>query len=64
MDNNGDPNNMNNQADYGNEDYDGGAGDNQPGADNMGGEEVDQYFDDAGDIGYLPADHVRIIIIS
>jgi hypothetical protein len=21
-------------------------------------EEVDQYFDDAGDIGYLPADHV------
>jgi hypothetical protein len=27
---------------------------------NQGGNEgdVDQYFDDAGDIGYLPADHV------
>ena len=22
------------------------------------GEEQDEYFDDAGDIGYLPADHV------
>jgi hypothetical protein len=21
-------------------------------------EDVDEYFDDAGDIGYLPADHV------
>jgi hypothetical protein len=37
------------------------------GADNAGGNggndggddpDVDQYFDDAGDIGYLPADHV------
>jgi hypothetical protein len=25
--------------------------------------EVDQYFDDAGDIGYLPADHVTIFIV-
>ena len=47
-----------NDNDYGNEDnYDG----NEP-ADEGGNEpadgEVDQYFDDAGDIGYLPADHV------
>jgi len=27
-------------------------GDNDP------EEDVDEYFDDAGDIGYLPADHV------
>ena len=58
-----------NNGDYGNEDYD-GAGDNNGNADgnvdgndnnnNGGGNEgeVDQYFDDAGDIGYLPADHV------
>ena len=53
MDNNGD--NMDGQADYGNEDYEGAPGDNQP---DNNGEEVDQYFDDAGDVGYLPADHV------
>ena len=31
--------------------------------DNGAGEDgdVDQYFDDAGDVGYLPADHVRKI---
>jgi hypothetical protein len=29
------------------------------GMDDGGAEEdVDEYFDDAGDIGYLPADHV------
>lgn len=32
-------------------------GDNDP------DEDVDEYFDDAGDIGYLPADHVSIMII-
>ena len=26
--------------------------------DDGGEEDVDEYFDDAGDIGYLPADHV------
>ena len=26
--------------------------------DDGGDEDVDEYFDDAGDIGYLPADHV------
>ena len=37
-------------------------------ADRLGGEqpaneepENDEYFDDAGDIGYLPADHVSFI---
>ena len=30
----------------------GGMGDEEP------EEDVDEYFDDAGDIGYLPADHV------
>lgn len=29
----------------------------QPMEDMGEGEEVDDYFDDAGDIGYLPADH-------
>lgn len=28
------------------------------GQDPDGGDEQDEYFDDAGDIGYLPADHV------
>lgn len=34
-------------------------------ADNAGdgAENVDQYFDDAGDIGYLPADHVTLPLI-
>jgi hypothetical protein len=51
--------------DYGNEDYDPNAannnGDDGNDGNNGGGndENVDQYFDDAGDIGYLPADHVR-----
>lgn len=55
MDNGDDPNN-DNPADYGNEDY----GGNEEGANDMNGGdgEADQYFDDAGDIGYLPADHV------
>lgn len=52
----------NNPGDYGNEDYNdpnGGAPDDMNG-NNEGGDggDVDQYFDDAGDIGYLPADHV------
>ena len=51
--------------DYGNEDYDPQApNNNDDGNDGNGGnndENVDQYFDDAGDIGYLPADHVRKI---
>lgn len=36
-------------------------GDNNGGDGNGAGEDgdVDQYFDDAGDVGYLPADHVR-----
>lgn len=29
--------------------------------DNGDDPDVDQYFDDAGDIGYLPADHVTNI---
>ena len=29
-----------------------------------GQEEVDEYFDDAGDIGYLPADHVSYLFFS
>lgn len=33
-------------------------------ADNDPDEDVDEYFDDAGDIGYLPADHVSFKIIS
>ena len=33
--------------------FNGGMGD-----DDGGDEDVDEYFDDAGDIGYLPADHV------
>ncbi len=48
--------------DYGNEDYDDGGmpNNNDDGNNNNGGNDgdVDQYFDDAGDIGYLPADHV------
>jgi hypothetical protein len=54
---------QNNNDDYGNEDY-GDAGDdnNDNGNGNAGGDgDVDQYFDDAGDIGYLPADHVTCI---
>ncbi len=47
-----------NDNDYGNEDnYEG----NEPadeGGNEPGDGEVDQYFDGAGDIGYLPADHV------
>ena len=49
-------------GDYGNEDYDGGENNNNNDPNNNNNEngdgEVDQYFDDAGDIGYLPADHV------
>jgi hypothetical protein len=63
MDNNDDINGMDGGAngDYGNEDYDGG--DNNDPNNNNGNNgnadgDVDQYFDDAGDIGYLPADHV------
>ena len=26
--------------------------------------DVDQYFDDAGDIGYLPADHVTSLLVT
>lgn len=26
--------------------------------------DVDQYFDDAGDIGYLPADHVNFFFVQ
>lgn len=59
-------NNGNGQNDYGDEDYNNNAnmdgGQDMEGGDNPGGDEadpdVDQYFDDAGDIGYLPADHV------
>jgi hypothetical protein len=55
--------------DYGNEEFDGnlqdpnGNGDNDGGNAGPNGEdaEVDQYFEDAGDIGYLPADHVTLI---
>ena len=67
MDNNDDNGLGDNNADYGNEDYDGAQGDNNnnngdAGANNEG--DVDQYFDDAGDIGYLPADHVTPSLIS
>ena len=57
-DNNGMP--LDGGNDYGNEDYDGQPNDdggNNPDGGNQDGD-VDQYFDDAGDIGYLPADHV------
>ena len=43
-------------GDYGDEDYN-QDGQPQPGDENQDGD-VDQYFDDAGDVGYLPADHV------
>ena len=51
---------------YGQEMDDGMEGDYQPNGMFGGGqegemdgeEEPDEYFDDAGDIGYLPADHV------
>lgn len=32
--------------------------------DDGGDEDVDEYFDDAGDIGYLPADHVSFTKIE
>ena len=58
-----------NNNDYGNEEGydpdnanaggDDGANNNEGGADG----DVDQYFDDAGDIGYLPADHVSLSFI-
>ena len=54
-----------NEDDYGQEDYDNNQQDemNNNNEENPAGEgedaDVDQYFDDAGDIGYLPADHVR-----
>ena len=51
-----------NNDDYGNENYNDAGDDNNPDGNNnnnAGGDgDVDQYFDDAGDIGYLPADHV------
>ncbi len=48
--------------DYGNEDYDdGNLPNNNDGGNNNADGDVDQYFDDAGDIGYLPADHVTPI---
>lgn len=52
-----------NNDDYGNEgDYNDAGDDNGNNNNNGGGAggdgDVDQYFDDAGDIGYLPADHV------
>jgi len=67
--NNGDmdPNNDYDQEDYAdNNDM----GDGQPnnnaggGQENQDDPEVDQYFDDAGDIGYLPADHVTPTILT
>lgn len=66
MNNNEDGNDNNN--DYGQEDYGDGLDDgmggqpnnNEGGADDAEDPEVDQYFDDAGDIGYLPADHVTL----
>jgi hypothetical protein len=35
----------------------GGLGMDQDGPGGEDDEDVDEYFDDAGDIGYLPADH-------
>lgn len=57
MDNDDNQPNDGNNNEYGNEDYEGaedGGENNNDAAD----ENADQYFDDAGDIGYLPADHV------
>lgn len=64
----------NGNNDYGNEDFDGNMGDgmgDNPDLNNGGGAgdggddpDVDQYFDDAGDIGYLPADHVTLILLN
>ena len=57
------------QMDYGQEDM-GDMDEGQPGMfgnrggdDDGAGEENDEYFDDAGDIGYLPADHVSFIFL-
>ena len=56
------------QMDYGQEDM-GENDEGQPGMfgnrgdDGDAGEENDEYFDDAGDIGYLPADHVSFIFL-
>ena len=59
--------------DYENEEYDPNlqnaeqpedGGDNNENVPAEGGEDVDQYFDDAGDIGYLPADHVNILNLT
>ena len=70
--NNNEGGDMNNDNDYGDEQFDeDGMNDQQLNEDGLMGNqgangdndqedgEVDQYFDDAGDIGYLPADHVR-----
>lgn len=60
----------NNNNDYGDEGYDPNQdgdvdGGNDGGADGNGEDgDVDQYFDDAGDVGYLPADHVTSIQFS
>jgi hypothetical protein len=63
--NNGDDNN---NPDYGNEEeFDNGnedGGQNNDDGNNGDGNDVDQYFDDAGDIGYLPADHVTSTFLS
>lgn len=48
-----------------NQPYGGDIGDDQMGLGGQGDgqieEDADEYFDDAGDIGYLPADHVSFI---
>jgi hypothetical protein len=49
--------------DYGNEDYGNNNAGQNPGEDGNNNDDVDQYFDDAGDIGYLPADHVTPLYI-
>lgn len=56
-------NDENGDQNYDQNDYDMGEDPNNLDANNGNGgdgedPDVDQYFDDAGDIGYLPADHV------
>lgn len=57
-----------NNGDYGNDGFDpnDGMGDdgvdmNGNGNDDGGDDDVNQYFNDGGDIGYLPADHVTTL---
>ena len=57
-DDNGAPYNPNNDLEG--QENEGGEYNQDMEGDEGEGEEYDQYFDDQADIGYLPADHVRL----